>query len=362
MRRFSLPQISVLLLGMMMMMTLPARGQDLAERLQKLAEKNAPGYLGPLATSVGMGLNSGIIKTAKLHGVLGFDLTVHGGLIVLPSEAKTYLFDPSELGTISFDMSVNGQSVAIAFDAAELYEPTEAPTIFGSDTPPTLVPNEAYAESQIVQRIAQATGRSESEVRALYGDDINQAIQEYLYLDILPPGLNLDLVPIAAVRGSLGLPMGTELTGHFMPAVNVKDIGNVSAWGIGGRISLDQFIPIPFFPLDIAAGGFLQKIKVGPATADSYIIHGEISKKLAILDVYVGAGVERTTLSADYEYQLSLPDGTIERRNLSVSLEGANTFRITGGLRLALGPLFVSGEYTQGRYTMFAISTGISIR
>ncbi len=360
MRRISFRYLLLLIVGLTM--AFPAQGQDLAERLRRLADKNAPGYLGPLATSVGMGLNSGIIKTAKLHGVLGFDVTVLAGIIVLPSEAKSYLFDASELGTISFTMNVNNQSVNIALDAAELYPPVEAPTVFGSKDPPTLTPNTTYAENQIIQRIVQATGLSEAEVRTRYQNDINQAIQENLYLDVLPPGLNLDLVPVAALRGSVGLPLGTELTGHFVPPVNVRDVGDFSSWGIGGRISLDQFIPIPFFPLDIAAGGFLQQISVGPATVDSYIIHGEISKKLAVLDIYVGAGVEKTTLSAEYDYELSLPSGQTEQRTLSIRLDGANTFRLTGGLRLALGPLFISGEYTQSKYSMFAVSTGISIR
>ena len=337
--------------------------QDFGERLQRLAEKNAPGYAGPLVTSLGLGLNSGVIKTAKLHGILGVDITVQVGLVALPDEAKTYLFDASELGSFSVPITVGQQTISVTLDAAQLYPPVEAPTIFGAEDPPVLTPNESYAENQIVQQVAQALSVSPDVVRAQYGTDIQQAIQNYLYLDILPPGANINFFPAASVRGSVGLPMGTEVTGHFVPPIALTpEIGSFTAWGIGGRISLDQFIPVPMLPIDLAAGGFIQQVAIGPATLGSYIVHAEISKKLAVLDMFLGAGYEHTTFSADYDYSVTLPTGDVVQRTLSIRLNGENTYRVTGGLRVAMGPVFFSGEYTMGAYPLVMFSTGISIR
>ena len=66
--------------------------QSLQDNLESMAQTNAQGYLGPMVTAFGMGINSGTYHNAKPHKLLGFDLKIGMSITFVPDAAKTFDF------------------------------------------------------------------------------------------------------------------------------------------------------------------------------------------------------------------------------------------------------------------------------
>ncbi|MEJ2051070.1 MAG: hypothetical protein P8Y60_14745 [Calditrichota bacterium] len=151
MRKKSLFMVVVLLL----FLGAPTYAQnvsDFKQQLEGLLQTNAENYVKPLVTSTGIGLNSGIYRTAKVHKLLGFDISINATGILLPDSAKFYTFDTSQLGSYTLSQGFGGTSVTL--DMAQLYPSVEdAPTFFGPQTSPTVAPNTTYARNTIISQI-----------------------------------------------------------------------------------------------------------------------------------------------------------------------------------------------------------------
>ncbi len=333
-------------------------GFDFTGQLESLVETNAEGYVKPLATSTGIGLNGGVYRTAKVHKLFGFDLSVNVSGIMIPDSAKYYTFDTSALGSATQDVA--GTSVTL--DLSQLYPSVpNAPTFFGSEETPELDADETYAREAIVSQIAQDQGLTEDQVNAEYGDDIETTINDQLPSAPVPPGVfDQGFWAVPSAQASVGLPFGTEVNIRYVPPYNLgEEIGELSLFGIGGRISIDQFIPIPFFPLDIATGAFFQNIELGPVNINSNIVHAEISKSLPVFTLYGGVGLESSTLSASYTYDDPVSETP---RDIEISVKGDNNFRGTVGLRMQLLILAINADYNFAPYNSVNLGVGLSFR
>lgn len=354
---------------LLLLFTVPLVGQedgDFENRLEQLAKTNARGYLSPLVTSMGIGLNSGLYRTADIHGLFGFDIAINLTGISIPDAGKKYTFDTSPLGELQFNVPAGNQDFNITLNAADLYPPVEnAPTFFGSEDPPPLNPDTEYAEQTTISQIASQTGASESDIRNQFGDDIRTAVNSNLQpLTIIPPGFDLSLMAVPSLQGSIGLPYETEFQIRLIPTYQLmNDVGDFSLLGLGGRISVDQFIPIPFFPVDIAAGAFFQRVKLGPVEMNSSILHAEVSKSIPVLTVYGGLGLETSSLTAEYAYESPMVDnGNMEPNTISLTVDGENRFRTTLGVRLKFLLLTVNADYNIGTYNSANLGVGITFR
>jgi len=348
-------------LGLLFAVSTVTAQDDFQSQLEKLVGQNAESYVQPLVTSTGIGLNSGVYNTAKVHSLLGFDVTINANVVTIPDEGKTYTFDTSALDELTFTFTNpgGGSDIDIVLDAAQVYPSMEdAPTVFGETGAQNLTPDETYVENTIVTRLAEETPLTEAQVRSQMGNEINTQISQIPQVPI-PPGFDLPGMATASLQASLGLPFGTEAQLRYIPASPInEDLGDFGLLGLGARISIDQFIPVPFFPVDISAGAFYQNVELGPVNITSNIIHAEVSKSIPMITVYGGFGLESSKLTAEYDY--TAPNGTVAP--VEVELEGENGFRTTLGARLKLLLLTINADYSIGEYNSANVGVGLTFR
>jgi len=65
---------------------------DPATAITQLVGRNAEGYLAPLGTMMGTGMNSGFYRKASPHKILGFDITFNVAYSMAPAGQTTYNF------------------------------------------------------------------------------------------------------------------------------------------------------------------------------------------------------------------------------------------------------------------------------
>ena len=161
-------------------------------------------YLRPYANIMGANLNAGWYNTAKPHKLGGFDITATVSIAYAPTSALTY-----DLETLGLNASVEGAT-------------TIAPTAAGSmDVRPELV----------------------------YSTQVNNPItdvpESYELARVTHPnGVGLDFLPLPMAQVSIGLFKGTDVTLRYVPELRIMDYGRIGVFGIGGRHSISQWIPV----------------------------------------------------------------------------------------------------------------------
>ena len=65
---------------------------DVTSSITSLVGRNAEGYLAPLGTMMGSGMNSGFYRKASPHKILGFDTTLDFAYSMAPAGQTTYNF------------------------------------------------------------------------------------------------------------------------------------------------------------------------------------------------------------------------------------------------------------------------------
>ncbi len=300
-------------------------------------------------------MNGGRYNTGKPHKLGGFDITLSVSTTLIPEDAKT--FDLSELGLNN--LTVSGNSIA--------------PTIAGANDPgPTL---------SYVQNFPG------------YGD-IELASFES------PPGINWAIIPLPMIKAGIGLPLGTELIGRFIPTIKVAD-GSFGLWGVGLKHSLVQYLPgSDLFPIDISLMGGYTKVSVGipvsmePENTDNmtytesdfedqkvnmdvsaYTFNLLISKKLPVVTFFGGVGYSGTSTSIAIDGNFALPsfdplisttlpvyvDANVKTIP-SIDIESFSGVRLNAGMRLTLGVLTIHADYTKANYSVITAGLGISFR
>ncbi|MCF7902087.1 MAG: hypothetical protein K9M19_01545 [Candidatus Marinimicrobia bacterium] len=160
-------------------------------------------------------------------------------------------------------------------------------------------------------------------------------------------------MPIPIVQASLGLPMGTEISARFFPEQDLGDLGKFSFYGGGLRLNLDQFIPIPLFPVDITAGAFYQQMKMGDIITATNMHYGlQVGKSINLLifglGAYVDAGLDATSIDVNYDANIDMPDGSTSTSNVSFTLDGEGGPRYGAGLFIKPLPfIYISAAYSQ---------------
>ena len=65
---------------------------DVVDAITSLVGRNAEGYLQPIGTMMGTGMNSGFYRKASPHKLLGFDITLDFAYSMAPQGQTTYNF------------------------------------------------------------------------------------------------------------------------------------------------------------------------------------------------------------------------------------------------------------------------------
>ena len=189
-----------------------------------------------------------------------------------------------------------------------------------------------------------------SESSSVFGDKVSATTG-------LPGGLDISNVFFAVPQVTIGLFMGTEINIRYLPEIEISnDIGTIDLTGFGISHSLDQYMPVPL-PLlpQLSVGYMRQEFNVGDILSSTHTAFNiRLSKSVPLLTVYLGAQIESTDMDLTYTVA-----GTTTEVN--VSLEGDNSFRYTGGLRVTVFPLIgINVDYSAGEYNVVNVGLTFS--
>ncbi len=162
---------------------------------------------------------------------------------------------------------------------------------------------------------------------------------------------NTQVFPLAVPQLTLGNLYGTQVLIRYIPIPKMDNFPNVTLWGIGARHSISQYLPD--VPVDLAAGIFYSSFTVGDfINYKGLAINGEASMSWSILTVYSGLQWEKSSMDLSYVSQ------DVSHTSVSVTMDGANTFRFILGVGLGLGPLKIFGDANFGSMTTFSAGFG----
>lgn len=303
---------------------------DLGKQLSKIAGANAVSYVTPLLSAWGADLNSGFYHSADLHDVLGFDIGLKAGVVLVKNEDKIFDF------VLPDQITYNGLRLQAGVDYDKVVP--GAPTALGD------------ADGKAVKV------KSTSPFVLLRGQTIFTT----------PQGFNLKYVPLVMPQAAVGLPFGLEVVGRFAPNISLpNDVGKVNFIGFGIRYSLDQHIPM--IPVDIAVHFMTQKLtisdvndnKILGASGTAYGV--EISKSLALFTVYGGYQIEKSRWDIE-SYNYLDPSTAASFTIPGFSVEGKNTSRLHAGVRLLLLIVSIHADYSLATQPVLTAGIGISFR
>ena len=369
----------VLVLILTLTFAIGAFGQSLEENLGSMLSDNAEMYLQPLGDAFGASMNSGWYHRSRVHKMLGFDISAKAMLAMVPEESEFFNFALSE-NAMEFDLDdLVGQDInPLSLTFADIYyeSDTRTPTFFGpEDSAGVLVTNQGHLAGLFEDHLrtemtAELTsqGVPAAQIPALVDAAVASANidSEVAGLDLdfpLPPGIGLPALPLVMPQIAIGLPMGIELTIRGFPEAEIEDIGTFSMYGGGARINIDQFIPIPLFPVDITAGAFYSQMSIGDLIESSNTsVSLQVGKSLSLLffglGVYVDAAYEMSSLSIGYDVD---PEFGIENDRIQFDMETDPGLRLGAGLHLTFIPLTYFNVHVSQTPTNTVLTGGFGI-
>ncbi len=306
-------------------------------------------YLKPWTIGFGHDLNAGWYHTAKPHKLWGFDINISASAAFVPAADKKFNAQLLDLnGTLT--AGSNGMMSS---------------TVAGKDVEgPTL----SYS----------AGGQTAS-----YS---------------LPKGTNISVVPSPMFQAGIGLIKNTELAVRFIPTVPLGSAGKLGMWGIAVKHDVMQWLPIvdrvPFLHISVMGGYTKLNSKIDmevtpedldllvtydPATYEnqslelgiqSFTFNALASIDIPVLTVFVGAGISNTKTNLDLLGNYPTPTlanaGAFTKDPLSISIKGKDGKttkpRLSGGLKIKMGPVHLFGEYTYANYSLVTAGLAVSIR
>ena len=370
----------LLVLVLTLTFAISAFGQSLEENLGSMLSANAEMYLQPLGDAFGANMNSGWYHSAKVHKMLGFDISAKAMVAVVPEENEFFNFALSE-NEMEFDLDgLVGEDInplVLTFNDIYYNSDTRTPTFFGpADSAGLLVTNQTHLAGLFEDHLRTemtAFLTSQGEVPA---DQIPAAVDaaiadanidgEVAGLDLdfpLPPGIGLPALPLVMPQVAIGLPMGLEVTVRGMPDIEDEDIGTISMYGGGVRLNIDQFIPIPLFPVDITAGAFYSQLSIGDIIESSNTSVGlQVGKSINLLifgvGVYADAAYEMSSLSIGYDVD---PSFGMENDRIQFDMETDPGLRLGAGVHLKLIPFTYFNVHVSQTPTNTVLTGGFGI-
>ena len=306
---------------------------DLGKQLAKVANQNAVNYLRPVLSAWGADLNSALYHSADLHDILGFDFGAKVGAVMVMDEDKIFdlvLPDQVRYGGVTLNAGADYDKVIPG-----------APTALGDP------------------KGKAVTIKSTSPFVPLRGQTIF----------VSPRGFNMKVASLLMPQAAVGLPFGLEVIGRFVPNTTLsEDAGKVNFIGFGIRHNIDQYIPL--LPIDMSVHFVTQKLTISDMNdrkiiGASGIAYGiEVSKSIALLTVYGGYQIEKSSWDVD----LYNPDPSLSQFiGTPVTIEGfhvdgKNTSRFHAGVRLLLAFINVHADYSLATQPVIAAGVGISLR
>lgn len=325
---------------------------DFEEDLQKLVEENGKSYVQPLLTGFGTAVNSGLYKKASVAPgkliPIGFDIGVVTSAALVPDEDKSFEY------VMNVPITVGNESIDINY--SDLYtSPSQTTPTIASDKEGTTLHRKS--DEEIVSVV-----NSRLDEHQIEPEDIEQVgIPESFSF---PDGLNVQAVPYIALQANVRLPVvGIELTGRGFPEYEIKDVGKLSAYGVGLRKSL----PVPV--VDVTVGAFYQTMSIGDYfEVDNLNFHAEVGKSIGLpflfnFSPYAGIGLDQTSGTLQYSLDTAELPGEESDPEIKYDFEGENKLRFTAGFTAQIIPLtYLNLEVAQGEYLSGTVSLGLIIK
>lgn len=170
-----------------------------------------------------------------------------------------------------------------------------------------------------------------------------------------PGGLDIGSLGIAVPQITVSGVNGSQVVLRYVAFdTGDTDIGKLSLFGIGARHSISQYFEE--MPVDIAAGFFWQKFKLGDSFVDAtaMTLGVQASRQFSVVEPYLSLDYDSFKMSVDYEYGNSKPP-----TKLSVDFDRTNDLRIGAGVGINLGFLHLQGEIGSGSKTSYV--AGLSL-
>ena len=350
-RSFLIKRIFVVLLVTTPGWTFAQSESDLVNFLQagkNDASKLMGAYLNPMIEGLSYSFNGGWYHTAKAHNTLGFDLGFSANAVFLPS--SKYYFTPSTLG----------------LQNTILTAPTsgKAPTIVGPD------------ESTTYQSSIDTNGDGIPDQTFSFNGPEGLDFKENIKVSgVLAPTVQL----------GIGIIKNTDLKIRWMPEVETGS-SRVKLLGFGILHDVKQHIPgIKTMPFDLSmlvaftniqgttsTEGVFGKPQNDPReqlldySMNAWLFQALISKKISVVTFYGGIGYNTINTTADLKGSYTVvdnPTGTDFVLTDPVSLPFKNnSFRLTAGVRLKLGPIYLNGDYSIQEYNTLSVGLGVAVR
>jgi hypothetical protein len=152
---------------------------------------------------------------------------------------------------------------------------------------------------------------------------------------------------------------------RWLPEIPLnQQIGKLNYFGFGIQHNPAVWLPI-HMPLDVSAGFFTQRLKIGDMfTATAFSLGINASKTLGwrMLNFtpYAGLMVEKSSMEVKYKYHLDLPEGPVDR-SITFEANGENTGRLILGASVRLLIVNINADINIAKYTSgsFGLMIGI---
>jgi hypothetical protein len=210
-------RITLLIAAAFLLSGISVFGQAVSETF-KISEINpmVDNYFKPIGRALATGMGSGWTHTANVHKKLGFDVTFSLGLVNIPASAK------------SFNTSTIGMGNKFYFTQGALN------TINGDEVLSATIRGKDIAAPTIHRTVA--------------GSENKMAFESI-------DGVGLKWGASFALQAGVGLPLGTEIMGRYMPDISgminsglkvTTDIrmDKTMMWGVGIKHDIKQWIPV----------------------------------------------------------------------------------------------------------------------
>lgn len=286
------------LLPAVLLLAGPAPASQLEDNLSVYSDKNARGYMQPLADIFGTDLNSGLFRSAHIP-VSGFRLSFEVPAMITKVRDK--------------DRTFRGTTEEGFFPE----QTVDAPTAVG--------PGDAV--------IVDGVGGTQF---------------------AFPGGLDLNSVPLATIQLRIGRLYGTEAIFRYMSAdVSDEELGKVRLFGLGAQHSISQYLE-GTLPVEVSAGFFWQSYSVGKNRAGGDLIKGsaftigaqasrQYGQPMIYIEPYGGLSLETHAMEIAYESEASG-----EPEDVTLSLDRSTNLRFTIG---ALFKIYYIGGYGDYSFT-----------
>jgi len=352
--------------------------------ITSLVGRNAEGYLAPLGTMMGSGMNSGFYRKASPHKILGFDITLDFAYSMAPAGQTTYIFYIPD-DSISFPFQFQFPKSLLSSDLAIL---DAIPTAGISDLGAELYQNQTITFSLAVKDLLNA---GEGNVRAqnILGNDsstvlilsldkaipsiFSQVVDNTWLIAQNIPGLGTEfevkepttgvilttLQPLYANSDSFSVKYGDPIDALIRSGLGAIDMPQLPIPGGFGddfkSLPIDIGLPIPIlqasvglpFHTEITARGLPVAMPIGIGTVKYGGFGGKIGISDYLSDIFYKPEKDVTELSdSNLVYIIETPPSRINPSDVDNAISVLRLNEINVNEIDSLNYLFLQGDKT----------------